>query len=251
MDTISSKAAMSLACQDKLWLHEEAWEVEHIEFAANCQIFENTGPFKETWNPSPAQIARFRLFDHISTKARWLLVDRSNKKNIFGAARLQWQQFNFRNAFVTIKFKDGCILSDDQNHPLHWLIEAIFARLCPDQLTLFGSYSSNYKHQFNNKAIHIPTRSFDMTRRSLSEATVIELDQESWLSFSMNTLARTNLDWITKSNRRQEAIANQPKKEKPFIIRLLTSFSSMRRKKAPRRKTVHPIDRYKKPFITW
>lgn len=244
MNIIPSKAAMIITSAGWRWVHESAWEDQHLAFAEKCPCFSNFGLLKMTWTKQTGTAKKPAATTGFFRAGRWIL-ERTTDHALLAAAQLQWEISVFERGWLFISEIEPQMLQSLPEPPLYWLLEALINRLCPDLLTLAGDIPSALRLITSPKLV----TSFTATREVKTSVPLMELTVEAWHNFESAQGARTELSWVrkrTEREKREEKAAAAPRK-RPFLLRILISLSPMRR--PSREKMIHPITRYRQKSL--
>lgn len=261
--TVATKVTQTFHTKGSIWLHQEAWSSFHLDYLQKNRGFDTPllqREYHRNLLHNPKSTSRVR--DAVITIGRWILTEHFNKvdieptiaatEKILGLANLQWQSTNFQSGFLDFQLLD----ESDQTDAVLFFIAAIFLRISPDCLYVTGCDSVFNSLDFPRRNIYIPNREPKSNSHRYIKQNRIEIDSVQWKSFlekNQPSIA-TDLAWIAKQQKREEDLRTL-KKSKPsthWLTAFLKGLSGRNRpKNNPKAKTVHPIDRYKKPFIEW
>lgn len=241
MEIIPSKAAMSLTSQNWKWLHEESWGEKHQIFASKCSCFSNVGPQKFSWT-SQGGGKGHPLAQHTGylLSGRWILEEQGSERLLM-AAQLQWEVGIFERAWISVSLVDTTASFTAELQPLNWLLVALMYRLAPDQMILSGDIPTSISQSFTTREVVCPTGNL---LNSFAH-TLVEIDLESWEAFRFTAKAREELSWVRKRVEREKRDIERLSRpvKRPFLIRLLTALSPMRRR--GRSPMIHPLTKYR------
>lgn len=235
--SIALKSAMTITTSRGNWIHESAWEADHVAFALNCSCFSGTNLERSIWVSKGGRGRPTPLGTGYHQSGRWIFETKDSKEFV-AAMSFQWEDGLFSCAWMHF-YDSGQYLTGERN-PALWLIEALVQRLSPDMLALHGDSSFDSLAEIGErKSIAVPVGD------TIIMTAIMRIAGEDWKQYSNLGAVRKDLDWIrrqvARENREQE-FARKPRKA-PFLVRLLLSMNPMRRRR--REKSVHPIDRLK------